>query len=104
MPVVGHFTLRFLRGGDDVTGATLTRFFGFHVAVLPAITTVVLGIHLLLVQMHGMSTPPGFDGQEVKKMKFVPNFLLRDLIGWILVIGVLAAARRDLSVGTRSQG
>jgi quinol-cytochrome oxidoreductase complex cytochrome b subunit len=24
-------------------------------------------------------------------MKFVPNFLLRDLIGWILAIGVLAA-------------
>ena len=91
VPGVGHFVLRFIRGGDDVTGATLTRFFGFHVAVLPAITTAVLGLHLLLVQMQGMSTPPQYDGQEVKKMKFVPNFLLRDLIGWILVIGVLAA-------------
>lgn len=91
VPVVGHFVLRFLRGGDDVTGATLTRFFGFHVAVLPAITTVVLGLHLLLVQMHGMSVPPSQEGAEPKRMKFVPNFLLRDLIGWILVIGVLAA-------------
>jgi cytochrome b6 len=91
LPVIGEFTLRFLRGGDDVTGATLTRFFGFHVAVLPAVTTVVLGVHLLLVQMHGMSVPPGFEGGEVQKMKFVPNFLLRDLIGWILAIGVLAA-------------
>ena len=91
VPVIGHFTLRFLRGGDDVTGATLTRFFGFHVAVLPAITTVVLGLHLLLVQMHGMSSPPSLDGTERKRMKFVPNFLLRDLIGWILAVGVLAA-------------
>jgi cytochrome b6 len=91
VPVIGHFTLRFLRGGDDVTGATLTRFFGFHVAVLPAITTVVLGVHLLLVQMHGMSVPPGLEDKSVKKMKFVPNFLLRDIIGWLLVIGVLAA-------------
>ena len=91
IPVVGHFVLRFLRGGDDVTGATLTRFFGFHVAVLPAITTVVLGLHLLLVQMHGMSVPPSMEDREVKKMKFVPNFLLRDLIGWILAIGLLAA-------------
>jgi cytochrome b6 len=90
-PLIGDFTLRFLRGGDEVTGATLTRFFGFHVAVLPAVTTVVLGLHLLLVQMHGMSVPPGFENAEVRKMKFVPNFLLRDLIGWILVIGVLAA-------------
>ena len=28
---------RFLRGGNDVGGATLTRFFGFHVAVLPGL-------------------------------------------------------------------
>ena len=40
VPVVGDFTLRFLRGGDDVTGATLTRFYGLHVAILPAIMTV----------------------------------------------------------------
>ncbi len=83
--------LRFLRGGDDVTGATLTRFFGFHVAVLPATATVLIAVHVLLVQLHGMSVPPGLARQPVKKMKFVPNFLLRDLIGWILAIGVLAA-------------
>src|SRR6476660_3259258 len=58
VPLVGRPMLRFLRGGDDVTGATLTRFFGFHVAVLPAITTVIIGAHLALVQMHGMSVPP----------------------------------------------
>lgn len=91
VPVVGGFARRFLRGGEEVTGATLTRFFGFHVAVLPAITTVILGVHALLVQKHGMSVPPGIDEQKVKAMKFVPNFLMRDLIGWILAIGVLAA-------------
>ena len=42
--------LEFLRGGEDVTGATLTRFFGFHVAVLPGITTLLLLFHLALVQ------------------------------------------------------
>src|SRR3989441_11877518 len=57
VPVIGSFMLRFLRGGENVTGATLTRFYGFHVAVLPALTTAVLGIHLLLVQLHGMSKP-----------------------------------------------
>jgi cytochrome b6 len=91
VPIVGRPILRFLRGGDDVTGATLTRFFGFHVAVLPATATVLIAIHVLLVQLHGMSVPPSLAGQPAKKMKFVPNFLLRDLIGWILAIGVLAA-------------
>jgi cytochrome b6 len=91
IPLVGRPMLRFLRGGDDVTGATLTRFFGFHVAVLPASVTVFIGIHVLLVQLHGMSVPPGQEGAKLRKMKFFPNFLLRDLIGWILAIGVLAA-------------
>src|SRR5512145_2462618 len=87
VPVVGKTMLRFLRGGDDVTGATLTRFFGFHVAVLPAMATVFLAIHVLLVQLHGMSVPPSLQKQNVRKMKFIPSFLLRDVIGWILAIG-----------------
>ena len=91
IPIIGGPLLRFLRGGEDVTGATLTRFFGFHVAVLPAMATVLLAVHVLLVQLHGMSVPPALKDQPVKKMKFIPNFLLRDVIGWILAIGVLAA-------------
>jgi cytochrome b6 len=91
IPLIGRPLLRFLRGGDDVTGATLTRFFGFHVAVLPAITVVIIAMHLLLVQLHGMSVPSGCEGKNLKRMKFFPNFFLRDLIGWILAIGLLAA-------------
>jgi cytochrome b6 len=91
IPLIGKPMLRFLRGGEDVTGATLTRFFGFHVAVLPAISTVILAVHLALVQLHGMSVPPGLEGKNLRKMKFFPGFLMRDLIGWILAIGVLAA-------------
>src|SRR5581483_10245596 len=49
VPIVGRPILRFLRGGDDVTGATLTRFFGFHVALLPATATVFIGVHVALV-------------------------------------------------------
>src|SRR6266511_881334 len=90
IPIVGRPMLRFLRGGDDVTGATLTRFFGFHVAVLPAAATVFIAIHVLLVQLHGMHVPSRYQ-QNYRRMKFFPNFFLRDLIGWILAIGVLAA-------------
>jgi quinol-cytochrome oxidoreductase complex cytochrome b subunit len=90
VPLVGRPMLRFLRGGDDVTGATLTRFFGFHVAVLPATATVFIFIHVLLVQLHGMHVPHKYEN-SYQRMKFFPNFILRDLIGWILAIGVLAA-------------
>jgi cytochrome b6 len=93
VPLVGEWTLRFLRGGDRVTGGTLSRFYGWHVAILPAITAVVLVVHLLLVQIQGMSVPPHLKEEADKRrpMKFFPNFALRDLFGWVLALGVLVA-------------
>ena len=93
LPLIGEPLLVFLRGGEDVTGATLSRFFGFHVAVFPGIFTVLLGIHLLLVQRQGMSEPIGEEGaaqDESKRMPFFPNFILRDLLLWLLVLNLLA--------------
>lgn len=92
LPGIGPLLSRILRGGDDVTGATLSRFYGIHVAILPAITTVFLGIHLLLVQRHGMSIPASAEREGVKrKLRFVPDFLLRDMVGWLVAVGLLAA-------------
>jgi cytochrome b6 len=92
VPFVGEYALRFLRGGDHVTGGTLSRFYGWHVAILPALTTVVLALHLLLVQLQGMSVPPGEekDAQARRPTPFVPDFLLRDLFGWTVALAVLA--------------
>ncbi|MEK7709582.1 MAG: cytochrome bc complex cytochrome b subunit [candidate division NC10 bacterium] len=93
VPLVGPFFGRLLRGGDEVTGATLTRFYGIHVAVLPLLTTLILGLHLFLVQKHGMSVPPGVEraGGARRTMPFLPNFLLRDLVGWLSALAILAA-------------
>jgi quinol-cytochrome oxidoreductase complex cytochrome b subunit len=93
LPVVGKPIMVFLRGGEDVTGATLSRFFGFHVAVLPGIFTVLLGVHLLFVQRQGMSEPLELENtpaEEKKTMPFFPNFLLRDMLFWLLVLNLLA--------------
>ena len=93
VPIVGEWTLRFLRGGDRVTGGTLSRFYGWHVAILPALAGLTLGLHLLLVQIQGMSVPPDREKEssERRPMRFFPDFALRDLFGWILALGVLAA-------------
>jgi cytochrome b6 len=92
LPVIGEPILEFLRSGPDVTGATLSRFFGFHVAVFPGLFTVLLGIHLVLVQRQGMSEPMGHEKSAVpmKKMPFFPNFLYRDLLLWLIVLNLLA--------------
>ena len=93
VPLIGEWALRFLRGGDRVTGGTLSRFYGWHVAILPALTAVLLGVHLVLVQIQGMSVPPGRQAEADRRrpMKFIPHFALRDLFGWVLALGMLAA-------------
>ena len=96
VPLVGHFLLRLLRGGDDVTGATLSRFYGLHVAVLPAMASALVAVHLLLVQRQGMSVPIGVEkklkpGEKLPQMPFFPNYVLRDVLAWYVVIAVLAA-------------
>ena len=94
VPVVGEWTLRFLRGGDHVGGGTLSRFYGWHVAILPAITSLLIALHVVLVQIQGMSVPASEVeiARRRRPMKFFPNFMLRDLFGWTMALGVLAAA------------
>lgn len=97
VPWVGPALARFLRGGDEVGGATLTRFFGFHVAVLPAATTSVLLVHLALVQKFGISIPPKVEdayrraSRSIGQMPFFPNFFLRELIAWYAALGILGS-------------
>lgn len=92
VPLIGDFLVTLMRGGEEVTGATLTRFFGIHVAILPGITTILLLVHLLLVQKWGISEPDDHAGG--KRMPFVPHFVLRELMAWygaLAILGALAA-------------
>ena len=97
MPGAGAFLVRFIRGGPDVTGATLTRLFGFHVAILPMIVTTILLVHIWLVQAHGMSVPPKEEaeaaktGRRIPVLPFVPHFVMREAFGWTLALALLAA-------------
>jgi cytochrome b6 len=96
VPVVGEHLLLLARGGENVTGDTLARFYALHVVVFPLITFALLGVHLFLVQKHGMSTPDGAAAEaggvdRVPSMPFVPHFLLRDVVGWYIAAGILAA-------------
>ena len=88
-PVIGGFIKAFLRGSIDVTGDTLLRFYAFHVAILPIITLGLVGLHILLVQYHGMSVPLSLQGEKKREVPFFPNVFYQDLSIWLVVTGVL---------------
>ncbi|HEX3743603.1 MAG TPA: cytochrome b N-terminal domain-containing protein [Bryobacteraceae bacterium] len=58
VPLVGHQLARFLLGGQTVGGATLSRFFAYHVFFIPAIIFAMVGLHVVLALRHGISEPP----------------------------------------------
>ncbi len=95
-PLIGTFVLRLLLGGDEVSGATLSRFYGLHVAILPAITTLLMAAHLLFVQRQGMSVPLSIEkklrpDERLKELPFFPNYILRDVMLWYVALAILAA-------------
>jgi len=93
LPMIGSYLLRIIRGSEDVTGATLARFFGLHVAILPGIFTIILSLHLLFIQRQGISVPEHWSRNPEdprNRIPFFPNFLLRDLLLWLIVLNILA--------------
>jgi quinol-cytochrome oxidoreductase complex cytochrome b subunit len=58
VPVIGDFMLRVLRGGTDLSGVTLARFFAVHIWVIPAVIIALIGVHLYLVIRLGITSPP----------------------------------------------
>jgi cytochrome b6 len=90
VPLIGETAVHVLRGGDQVTGDTLTRFYAAHVVMLPGILAIVLVPHLGLVQLQGMSLPLGTAKAKVRDhVPFFSEFLLTDACLWLLLLGAL---------------
>lgn len=91
VPFLGVWVTKFLRGGEDVTGDTLTRFFSFHISVFPLLIFAFIAVHVYLIQKLGMSLPLSVESKKgkVKELPFWPNFIYREMVVWLLLFGIL---------------
>ncbi len=53
IPVIGDSIAFFLKGGETISANTLSRFFAFHVAILPIIIIFLAGLHIFLIRRVG---------------------------------------------------
>jgi cytochrome b6 len=90
IPVVGQWVTNLLRGGGDVTGDTLTRFYSIHISILPVLAFLFLAVHVFLIQKHGISFPLKAEKHKdrVKTIPFWPNFVYREMVVWLILLGV----------------
>ena len=105
LPVVGDWIVHFLRGGPNVTGDTITRFYAAHVMLLPLLLGLFLAVHVALIQAQGMSLPLGTAKNKVRDaMPFFSEFLLVELRIWLLVFGAIVtlATLLPTEIGTKA--
>jgi len=57
IPWVGDGLAYFIKGGDTVGQLALTRFFAFHVVIMPLGMMVLLGLHFLMIRRLGIAGP-----------------------------------------------
>nr|YP_006576067.1 cytochrome b [Naupactus xanthographus]ACZ58594.1 cytochrome b [Naupactus xanthographus] len=87
IPYLGNFIVQWIWGGFAVDNATLTRFFAFHF-ILPFIIMALVIIHLLFLHQTGSSNPLGTKS-NLDKVSFNPYFVLKDLVGFIIMMALL---------------
>jgi ubiquinol-cytochrome c reductase cytochrome b subunit len=100
VPFIGAWLVSLLLGGPIIAGETLSRFFTFHVFILPGLLIAAVGVHLLLVLKVGISEWP-MPGRLVSRrtylaqyeqlvhedgVPFVPDAFSKDLVFDALVI------------------
>lgn len=56
VPLIGERLRYFLRGGEAVTGETLSRFFVVHVIILPWCLAGLVAVHLFLMRLNNLAT------------------------------------------------
>ncbi len=87
-PVVGMWLAGLARGGDDVTVDTIGRFYLLHVTVLPLALLGLLSVHLVMIQIQGVSEPDTFAAlppERKRYEKFFGEFLLGEIPVWLLL-------------------
>jgi len=90
-PFIGNWISDFMKGGTEIGQNTLTRFFLFHVVILPFIAILAISLHIYLIRTLGVSTLEfKRDVNEPKKtFPFFPDHFYTELIIVTIVMAIL---------------
>ena len=87
VPLIGNWLLIFLRGGEEVSANTLTRFFTIHVGLLPPLILVFIAMHIIILRIHGVSEPEGY---EKGHYAFYPHHFYKIILVTLFLLAVMS--------------
>ncbi len=73
VPFIGAWVVHLLLGGPIIAGDTLSRFFAFHVFVIPGLLIGFVSLHLLMVLKLGINEWP-MPGRLVRRATYVQEY------------------------------
>ncbi len=93
IPLVGEWIKTLLRGGPDVGGETLSRFFVMHVIILPWALFFIVSMHLFLVRLQGIATMKPHAEERLLSQKegvpFFPHHVTKEAMVLFFLLGLL---------------
>ena len=95
VPVVGSVLLSLVGAARGIGVVTFSRFYALHTLLLPGATALLIGLHIYLVRLHGITPGPA---DNAKKQTFYPKQLFRDFVAVFLVFLSLFLAAAFLDV------
>ncbi len=92
VPLVGSSLQRLLRGSPQMGTLTLSRFYVFHVFVLPGLLIAFIAAHIFLFRKAGAAGPVNEDPFHPKlpTQNFYPRQLVMDMVASLLIVLALA--------------
>lgn len=96
IPVIGEGLRNFLLGGPEVGAATLTNFYGLHVAIIPLVLIGIASFHIWRVRKDTLTIPHTLEGKidgaqnnQVEKVTTLPHLVSRELAFALVMTGAI---------------
>lgn len=92
VPIIGVYFLKIIRGGAELGGFTLSRFFAIHTYILPWSFALLAGMHIFILERAGAGGRwDAADMVPYKSEPLFPDQIFRDSIAILVVFLSLAA-------------
>ena len=97
VPLIGDTLSNLLLGGPEVTGATLTNFYGLHVAIIPLTLMGFVSFHIWRVRKDTLTIPHRLDGSvdspaggsRVEKVTTLPHLVSHELVFALVMMALI---------------
>jgi quinol-cytochrome oxidoreductase complex cytochrome b subunit len=90
LPLVGKPLTGLLLGGPEVGAATLTNFYGLHIALIPLAIFAIVSFHIWRVRKDGISVPREINREvDNQKVTTIPHLVSLELVFALVWLALL---------------